>query len=131
MTDDGFDFHHSCNCSGTTVTFKVSIHALRTFGTASNVAVWHHKPIVFYPMDVTFKEKYVIGSMCTTILDFEQVIDAYKEEVNDFEEVHNFVTIIVHLEDGIEKGFKELPYNKDNHIKIQLSPKEKYKTATR
>lgn len=129
MTDDGFGFHHSYDCSGLPVTFNASVHSLRTFGTATNVAIWPHKPIDFYPMDVTYKEKTVTGSMCTTILDFEQVIEAYKKGLIDPREVETFITGKVHLEDGIEKGFKELLYNKDDHIKILLSPKERYKNV--
>lgn len=131
MTDDGFGFHHSYDCSGLPVTFNASVQSLKTFGTATNVAIWPHKPIDFYPMDVTYKEKIVTGSMCTTILDFEQVIEAYKQGLIDPEEVETFITSKIHLEDGIEKGFKELLYNKDDHIKILLSPKDKYRVASK
>lgn len=130
MTVDGFGFHHSYDCSGIAATFNASVHSLRTFGTATNIAIWPHKPIDFYPMDVTFKEKVITGSMCTTRLDFEQVIDAYKKGLIDPNEVKRFITSRIHLEDGIEKGFMELINNKDKHIKILMTPNEQFKRTS-
>jgi hypothetical protein len=40
-----------------------------------------------------------------------------------FPGIEKFVTSRLVLEDVVEKGFKELVMNKDNHIKIMVSPK--------
>lgn len=127
MTDYGFGFHHSYDCSGIPATFRTSLDALRTFGTATNVAIWPHRAVDFYPMETTLKEKIVTGSMGSVRLDYEQVIEAYKKGLIDPVEVATFITSKIHLEDGVEKAFEELSKNKDKHIKILLSPKEEYR----
>lgn len=130
-TPDGFGFNYSYDCCGLPASFDVSVKALRTFGTATNIAIWPSKETVpFSPMDVTLKMKTVTGSMCNTRLDFEQIIEAYKRGLIQPEEVRMLITGIVHLEDGIEKGFKELINNKDKHIKILLTPKDQYRSKS-
>ncbi|KAK6460039.1 sorbitol dehydrogenase [Scheffersomyces coipomensis] len=122
LSPDGWGFHHIYDCSGIQQTFDMSISTLRTGGLATNLAIWHHKPIPFYPMDLTLHEKFITGSMCYTRIDFEQVIEAYKKKLIDPKEVELLITAKIAIEDGFEKGFMELINHKEKHIKILVSP---------
>ncbi|KAK6205043.1 sorbitol dehydrogenase [Scheffersomyces amazonensis] len=122
LSSDGWGFHHIYDCSGNKVTFDMSISALRTGGTATNLAIWHHKPIPFYPMDLTLHEKFITGSMCYTRRDFEQVIQAYKDGLINPEEVKTLITAKIPIESGFKDGFLELVNHKDKHIKILVTP---------
>ena len=44
--------------------------------------------------------------------------------IGKFKGVEKMVTSRIILEDTVEKGFKELATNKDDHIKILVTPKK-------
>ncbi|SCW01449.1 LAFE_0D12816g1_1 [Lachancea fermentati] len=117
---EGFDF--SYDCSGVKQTFDTSLHALTFNGVAVNIAVWGHKPIDYYPMDVTLQEKFVTGSMCYTIEDFKAVVKALHEGSIDISRAKRMITGRQKIEDGFEKGFMELINHKETNIKILLTP---------
>ncbi|KAK6454135.1 polyol dehydrogenase [Scheffersomyces xylosifermentans] len=127
LSPNGYGFHHSYDCSGVPATFKTSIKALNIRGVATNVAVWAHKAVDYYPMDATFSEKIITGSICFVKEDFEDVVEALHNGHIPVEEVKLLITSTIHLEDGVEKGFLELINHKEKHIKILFSPKEKYR----
>lgn len=123
-SEDGYGFHYSYDCSGIPVTFQLAHSALRTFGTATNVAIWPHRTVELYPMDLTYQEKIITGSMCYTRRDFEEIIAAYKKGLIDPKEVKTLITKIVPLEDGINNGILELIRSKETSTKILLTPKK-------
>jgi (R,R)-butanediol dehydrogenase/meso-butanediol dehydrogenase/diacetyl reductase len=119
---DGKGFDKTYDCSGIPATFNTSVEVLRAGGVATNVAIWGHKPIDFYPMNVTLHEKYITGSMCYTKRDFESVIKAFEAGLIDPNEVKELVTSVIDLSNCIEKGFQELIQHKNKHIKILVRP---------
>lgn len=122
LSHDGKGFHRTYDCSGIPVTFNASIKLLRTGGIATNIAIWGHKPIDFYPMNLTLHETFLTGSMCYTKKDFQAVIRAYEDGLIDPQEVKNLVTAVIPIKDCAEKGFKELINNNAKHIKILVTP---------
>lgn len=117
---DGFDF--SYDCSGLKATFNTGLYALTFRGVAVNIAIWGHKPIDFYPMDVTKQEKFVTGSICYTVQDFEEVVEAMAEGRINIEKAKHMITGHEKIEDGFEKGIMDLINNKETNIKILLTP---------
>lgn len=122
-TESGFGFTHSYDCSGVPDTFAMSFHGLNSNGIATNIAIWAHRPVQFYPMEVTLHEKLLTGSMGYTRKDFEQVIDAYKAGYIHPNEVKKLITHIAPLEKGVDDGIKELIEHKNRHIKILITPR--------
>lgn len=53
---DGFDF--ALDCSDVKATFDMAIEVTTFHGFCVNVAIWRHKPIDYYPMMVTNREKF-------------------------------------------------------------------------
>ncbi|ODV93315.1 hypothetical protein PACTADRAFT_72545 [Pachysolen tannophilus NRRL Y-2460] len=115
-------FSASFDCCGNPATFKTSIHALKTHGVAVNVAIWHDVPVLHKVMDLSYQEKYAVGSIGSTISDFEKVIEKIESGDISIDRMRQLITSIVPLEHAIEKGFKELATSKDAHIKILISP---------
>lgn len=118
MTPDGHGFHHTYDCSGISATFETSIKSLRIRGTATNVAVWAKKFIDYSPMDTTLTEKIVTGSICFVKEDFVEVVHSIEKGDIKTDELKLMITDKILLEEGIEKGFKELINNKEDHIKV-------------
>lgn len=122
LSPDGKGFHRTYDCSGIPVTFNAAIKMLRTGGVATNIAIWGHKAIDFYPMNLTLHETFLTGSMCYTKKDFQAVIKAYEDGLIDPAEVKHLVTAVIPIKDCIEKGFQELIRNNAKHIKILVTP---------
>lgn len=123
MAAEGEGFKHSYDCSGVPVTFTTSIEALAPKGVAVNVAVWQHKPVNHYVMDLTMQEKFATGSMGYIVADFEGVLKAFADGRIDPENAKNLITGKVHLENAMEDGFFQLMKNREKHIKILVEPK--------
>ncbi|CDK24126.1 unnamed protein product [Kuraishia capsulata CBS 1993] len=117
---EGFDA--SYDCSGVPATLLQSIEALGPKGIAINVAVWPNVPTPYMPMDLTFQEKTATGSMCYTITDFEQVIEALHTGQMSMEKVRMLITGKINLKDGIEQGFARLISHKEQNVKILVTP---------
>ncbi|SGZ51458.1 CIC11C00000005746 [Sungouiella intermedia] len=122
MTSDGYGFHRSFDCSGVPATFDTSVKALRIRGVATNVAVWAHRPIDYYPMMTTWSEKSVKGSICFVKEDFEAVANAIEEGHIDQRELKSLISAEIPLERAVEEGFDELIKNKEKHIKLLFTP---------
>ena len=118
----GEGFAASFDCSGIPVTYETSIHAIRAHGVACNVAIWPHKSVAHYVMDLTLEEKTSVGSLGYTTKDFAGVIKAMEAGKLEVAKVKELITGKFSLKDGVEKGFKELIEHKDKHIKILVTP---------
>lgn len=127
MTNDGFGFHRSFDCSGVPATFDTSLQALRIRGVATNVAVWAHRPIDYYPMMTTWSEKSVKGSICFVKQDFEEVAKALEDGRIDQNELASLISAKIPLERAVQDGFDELIRNKEKHIKLLFTPLPEYK----
>ncbi|KAK6464928.1 polyol dehydrogenase [Scheffersomyces coipomensis] len=128
LSPGGYGFNFSYDCSGVPATYQTSVRALNIRGVATNVAVWAHKAVDHFPMELTLSEKMVTGSICFVKEDFEEVIDALEKGLIPVDETKLLITSKIHLEDGVEKGFLELIHHKEKHIKILFSPKEEYRS---
>lgn len=122
MAPGGVGFHHSYDCSGVPATFDTSIQALRIRGVATNVAVWAHRPIDYYPMMTTWLEKSLRGSICFVKRDFEQVARAIEEGRICRKELAQLISARISLEETVARGFDELVANKERHVKLLFSP---------
>lgn len=127
MTSDGFGFHRSFDCSGVPATFDTSLQALRIRGVATNVAVWAHRPIDYYPMMTTWSEKSVKGSICFVKQDFEEVAGAIEEGRINQKELATLISAKIPLERAVKDGFDELVRNKEKHIKLLFTPLEEHR----
>jgi len=54
--------------------------------------------------------------------DFRETVAAFRNGA--FKGVEGLITSVIALDDVVEKGFKELIDNKDNHVKILVSLKK-------
>ncbi|ONH68767.1 (R,R)-butanediol dehydrogenase [Cyberlindnera fabianii] len=122
LASKGQGFAASFDCSGLPVTYTTSIQAIRAHGTACNVAIWPHKSVAHYVMDLTLFEKKSVGSLGYQSKDFKGVIKALETGKLDIEKVKQLITGKVALKNGVQDGFLELINHKDKHIKILISP---------
>lgn len=122
LSNEGFGFHRTFDCSGVPETFNLSVKCLKATGVATNLAIWPNRALPFFPMDITLHERFITGSMCYVRKDFEEVINAFKDGSIDPKDVKLLITDIVVLEHGVTEGFKELLNHKENHVKILLTP---------
>lgn len=122
MSPSGHGFDYSYDCSGFQSTFTTAIRATTTNGTIVNVAIWGKDPVKFWPMDITRTEKKLMGSMCYTRQDFEEVLESIARGDIDVENAKNMITTVVDLEHGIEYGFNHLSKNKASEVKILITP---------
>ncbi|CCH46277.1 hypothetical protein BN7_5869 [Wickerhamomyces ciferrii] len=118
----GEGFGKSFDCSGIPKTYETSIHSLRAHGVACNVAIWPHRSVAHYVMDLTLEEKSSVGSLGYTQKDFKGVINAIQNDHIPVEKLKQFITGRVGLKSGVVNGFHELIEHKDKHIKILISP---------
>lgn len=118
--DHGFDY--TFDCSGVQDTFNAAVKAACIQGHIVNVAIWGPKPVAFHPMDMTYGEKKLTGTMGYVTRDFEEVVDAIDKGYISIEECKLLITGRVKLEDGMEKGFHELIEHKETNVKILLTP---------
>lgn len=130
LAPDKLGFHYSYDCAGTQSTFDGSIRLLRIRGVATNVAVWAHKPIDYFPMVATWSEIWLRGSICFVKQDFEEVAKALEEGKIDLKDLEMLITARICLEKAVTDGFDELLRDKEKHIKMLFSPLEKYREQT-
>ncbi|GMM33759.1 hypothetical protein DASC09_010840 [Saccharomycopsis crataegensis] len=123
LSPGGRGFDYAFDCSGFPITFKTGLDCIKARGKLVNLAIWPTNPMDFYPMDFTSGEKSITGSMCYTLEDFEGVINAMADHRISLENCKKLITKKVMLEDAVDGGFEELVRNKDNHVKILITPK--------
>ncbi|KAF4547512.1 Zinc-binding dehydrogenase-like protein 16 [Elsinoe fawcettii] len=98
---------------------KDGVEALKYGGTYVNVAGWE-TPFAIPWFPFMLKDMKVQGSMAYNDEDFAETVKAYVN--GKFVGVESMVTSRIDIKDTVEKGFEELINNKDNHIKIMISP---------
>ncbi|CDO95230.1 unnamed protein product [Kluyveromyces dobzhanskii CBS 2104] len=124
MAPEGEGFDYTFDCSGIEVTFEAAIHCLTFRGTAVNVAVWGHRSVEFFPSAGTLQERRYTGSMCYTMEDFEDVVKSFTEGKTDIATAAHMITGRVSLENGLEDAFMRLINDKEDTIKVLLTPKK-------
>jgi (R,R)-butanediol dehydrogenase/meso-butanediol dehydrogenase/diacetyl reductase len=104
--------------TGIQSTLDTALLVVKPGGVVCNVAI-HEKPLLINPNSFSFKEVKLIGGICYTNEDFEDVLEALatgKLAADDM------ITSVVPLEKVVQGGFLELINNKAKHVKILIQP---------
>jgi (R,R)-butanediol dehydrogenase / meso-butanediol dehydrogenase / diacetyl reductase len=116
MMGDGADI--AFDATGIQSTLDTALLVVKPGGVVFNVAI-HEKPLFINPNSFSFKEVKLMGGICYTNEDFEDVLQAVasgKLAAGDM------ITSIVPLEKVVQGGFLELINNKAEHVKILIQP---------
>lgn len=116
--DDGVDVVF--DAIGLQSTLDTAIAAVKPGGTIFNVAI-HEKPLLLNLNDLSCLEKKLMGGICYTSKDFEDVLDAMASSRIQFEQM---ITSVVPLNNIVDGGFMELINNKAEHAKILIQPSQ-------
>ncbi|KAK4556231.1 hypothetical protein LTR86_006928 [Recurvomyces mirabilis] len=116
FSEDGVDV--TFDATGLQSTLNTGLAAVRPGGVFFNVAI-HEKPLLLNLNDVSILEKKILGGICYTREDFEQVLKAMASGEIPFEDM---ITAVVPLSDVVSGGFRELMNNKAKHVKILIQP---------
>jgi len=104
-------------CAGIDQVLKTAIQSTRAGGTCVNIAIWGHEASVAMN-DLVFREVNLIGSLAYAN-DHPATIDLVASgKVDPFQ----FITGRIELDDIVTKGFDELINNKEENVKILVSP---------
>jgi (R,R)-butanediol dehydrogenase / meso-butanediol dehydrogenase / diacetyl reductase len=106
-------------CAGVDAVLAAAIGSVRPGGTVVNVAIWGHVPRVAMN-DLVLSEVSVIGSLAYCG-DHADTIALLRDGKVDAE---RFITGRIGLADLVDGGFRELIDNKEENVKILVSPKE-------
>lgn len=107
----------SFECAGIDAVLASAIRATRVGGTVVNVAIWGHEASVAMN-DLVFREVNVVGSLayCDDHPSTIRMIQEGKVEP------HQFITGRIGVDDIVSKGFDELINNKEENVKILVTP---------
>jgi (R,R)-butanediol dehydrogenase / meso-butanediol dehydrogenase / diacetyl reductase len=106
-------------CAGIDAVLASAIGSVRPGGTVVNVAIWGHAPQVAMN-DLVLSEITVLGSLAYCG-DHTNTIGLLRDGKVDAEQ---FITGRIGLDDLVKGGFRELIDNKEENVKILVSPKE-------
>ena len=106
-------------CAGVDAVLAAAIGAVRPGGTVVNVAIWGHVPRVAVN-DLVLSEITVIGSLayCGDHADTIALLRDGKVDAGQF------ITGRIGLDDLVTGGFRELIDNKEENVKILVSPRD-------
>lgn len=107
----------SFECAGIDQVLATAIRSTRAGGTCVNVAIWGHEATV-QMNDLVFREVNVLGSLAYCG-DHPATIALVRDgKVDPFQ----FITGRIGLDDIVEQGFRELIDNKEENVKVLVSP---------
>ncbi|KAJ9636464.1 hypothetical protein H2204_005297 [Knufia peltigerae] len=109
------------DCAGVNAGLQQGMDSLRRRGTMVNVAAWETKPILPYE-EFMLKELNYKAAMSYDDLDFQETVADYL--AGKFKGAETMITSRISLEDVVSKGFDELVNNKDDHVKILVTPQK-------
>ncbi|KAF2624624.1 L-iditol 2-dehydrogenase [Macroventuria anomochaeta] len=108
------------DCAGSQKGFEAGMDAVRYRGLYMNIAAWFGSPmqIPFFP----FLLKEVTIKCCLAYNDeeFKDVVEAFV--AGRFKGLETMITSKIHIDDIVEKGFDESVANRDQHVKILVTP---------
>ncbi|KAA8904629.1 hypothetical protein TRICI_005435 [Trichomonascus ciferrii] len=108
----------SYDASGLQSTLDTALEATGIGGQVINLAI-QERPLNIIPHTLTMGEKIYRASMCYTDQDFSETIEALGAGRLD---PTDMITSVVPLSQVVQRGFKELLTNRQNHIKILIKP---------
>jgi threonine dehydrogenase-like Zn-dependent dehydrogenase len=121
------------DAAGVQVGVDSAMLALKARGMLVNIAIWE-KRATLNMNDIVFRERAYMGTATFALGDFEQVIDAISRG-GDVRTEHEMtfsltstgqltpeamITRKIKMNEVVEKGFKALINDKDNHVKILI-----------
>jgi (R,R)-butanediol dehydrogenase / meso-butanediol dehydrogenase / diacetyl reductase len=107
----------SFECAGIDQVLKAAIRSTRAGGTCVNVAIWGHEASVAMN-DLVFREVNLLGSLAYAD-DHPATIELVASgKVDPFQ----FITGRIQLDDIVAQGFEALIHNKEENVKILVSP---------
>ncbi|WP_435061831.1 2,3-butanediol dehydrogenase [Amycolatopsis thermoflava] len=116
---DGAGADVAFECAGIDAVLASAISSVRPGGTVVNVAIWGHVPRVAVN-DLVMSEINLVGSLAYCG-DHAGTIALLREGKVD---ASQFITGRITLDDLVDGGFRELIDNKEDNVKILVSPRE-------
>jgi (R,R)-butanediol dehydrogenase/meso-butanediol dehydrogenase/diacetyl reductase len=117
LTGGGADV--AFECAGVDAVLGAAIGSVRPGGTVVNVAIWGHEARVAVN-ELVFSEINLIGTLAYCE-DHPSTIGLLRDGKV---EAGQFITGRIGLDDLVSKGFRELIDNKEENVKILVSPKD-------
>lgn len=108
----------SIECVGLDITLQQALAATRKRGRIAVAGIFSHPTSGMEMNDIVIGEKEII-SVIGYIYDFQTAINLVSKGIIN---ANDFITAKIDIDDIVEKGFKELITDKDNHIKILVHP---------
>lgn len=105
------------DCAGVPASIETGCKAVRARGHVVNIAIWE-KAIPFNPNWLVFKEGRFSAVLGYGDEDYKRVIAALSRKGGGMDRAGEMVTKKIKLDEVVEKGFKTLLYDKDEHVKI-------------
>ncbi|KJX93140.1 2,3-butanediol dehydrogenase like protein [Zymoseptoria brevis] len=109
------------DCAGLQAALKVDMDALKVRGVYVNVAGWEKEFSIPFGPAMT-KELTIKFTLAYDYKDFQDFVDDFV--AGKFEGVAKMITSRIALRDIVAKGFDELIDNKNEHVKILVTPRE-------
>jgi (R,R)-butanediol dehydrogenase / meso-butanediol dehydrogenase / diacetyl reductase len=109
----------SFECAGVDAVLGSAVASVRPGGTVVNVAIWGHKA-EFAVNELVFSEINLIGTLAYCG-DHPATIGLLQDKKVD---ATQFITGRIALDDLVSKGFTELIENKEENVKILVTPKD-------
>ncbi|KAJ5951524.1 chlorophyll synthesis pathway protein BchC [Penicillium vulpinum] len=120
VTTEGQGVDVVFDCAGVPQALNQAFRAIKVHGMYVNVAIWEKQFEIPFG-DFMWKHITVLPSMAYNAEDFREVVKMVAEgQLVGYE---NIVTARISLEDIASEGLWELIRNKDQHIKILVTPK--------
>jgi (R,R)-butanediol dehydrogenase/meso-butanediol dehydrogenase/diacetyl reductase len=113
---DGADI--AFDATGIQSTLDTALLVVKPGGVVFNVAI-HENPLLINPNSFSLREVKLMGGICYTNEDFEDVLQTLATGKMAAEDM---ITSIVRLEEAVQGGFLELINNKANHVKLLIQP---------
>ncbi|KAJ5102068.1 hypothetical protein NUU61_004290 [Penicillium alfredii] len=114
LTRDARGVSMAFECSGVQAGLDTAISGTRVRGTTVIVSIWDKKPAID-ALALVLYEKHVTGAVVYDDGDFEAVIEAI---ASGKIQPRPMITSKIAMEDVVEKGFRALIHEKDQHVKI-------------
>ncbi|KAJ4298879.1 hypothetical protein N0V90_004122 [Kalmusia sp. IMI 367209] len=125
------------DCAGVQKGLNAGMDALTFRGVYMNVAGWE-TTMVIPVMHLLMKEISLKASITYNDCAFKNTVDAFvagqssfvghvgnaNGVLGKFDGIESMVTSRIHIDNIVEKGFEELVRNKDQHIKIMVTPRK-------
>lgn len=105
-------------CAGIDAVLASAIASVRPGGTVVNVAIWGH-PATVQMNSLVISEVAVVGSLAYC----DDHPDTIRLLADGTVNAEQFITAKIGLDELVEGGFRQLIDNKDEHVKILVSPK--------